>query len=137
MLFSMCSVVGVSGAAPTGAVRRRRRLEGFALALPHDFPHHGTVDKYFHPGERLGIWEQIHDALRHQLREKLGRKRKSTVAIAQRIRAAAAQRWLEGFAFASVSRDNRKKRTATQRIRVASLAKQDDRALAPSEETSA
>lgn len=50
--------------------------------LPHDFPHHGTVYKYFQKWERLGIWKQIHDSLRHQLREKLGRKRKSTVAIA-------------------------------------------------------
>lgn len=50
--------------------------------LPHNFPHHGTVYKYFQKCERLGIWKQIHDSLRHQLREKLGRKRKSTVAIA-------------------------------------------------------
>ena len=64
------------------AVRRLRRLEGFALALPHDFPHHGTVYKYFQKWERLGIWRKIHDTLRHQLREKLKRKEKSTVAIA-------------------------------------------------------
>ena len=50
--------------------------------LPHDFPHHGTVYKYFQKWERLGIWKKIHDTLRHQLREKLGRKVKSTVAIA-------------------------------------------------------
>jgi len=63
------------------AVRRLRRLEGFALALPHDFPHHGTVYKYFQKWERLGIWKKIHDTLRHRLRKKLGRKEKSTVAI--------------------------------------------------------
>jgi putative transposase len=50
--------------------------------LPHDFPHYGTVYKYFQKWERLGIWKQIHDTLRHLLREKLGRKEKSTVAIA-------------------------------------------------------
>ena len=32
--------------------------------------------------ERTGIWKKIHDSLRHQLREKIGRKEKSTVAIA-------------------------------------------------------
>jgi putative transposase len=36
----------------------------------HDFPHHGTVYKYFQKWERLGFWKQIHDTLRHQLREK-------------------------------------------------------------------
>lgn len=46
------------------------------------FATHGTVYKYFQKWERLGIWKKIHDILRHQLREKLGRKEKSTVAIA-------------------------------------------------------
>ena len=50
--------------------------------LPHDFPHHGTVYKYFQKWERTRIWEEIHNSLRHQLREKIGRKEKSTVAIA-------------------------------------------------------
>ncbi|WP_293108796.1 IS5 family transposase [Moorena sp. SIO3I6] len=50
--------------------------------LPHDFPHHGTVYKYFQKWERLGYGPKIHDTLRHQLREKLGRFEKSTVAIA-------------------------------------------------------
>ncbi len=50
--------------------------------LPHDFPHHGTVYKYFQKWERGGIWQKIHDSLRHQLREKIGRKEKSTVASA-------------------------------------------------------
>ena len=27
--------------------------------LPHDFPHHGTVYKYFQKWERLGIWKKI------------------------------------------------------------------------------
>ena len=50
--------------------------------LPHDFPHHGTVYKYFQKWERAGIGQKIHDILRHQLREKMGRKDKSTVAVA-------------------------------------------------------
>ena len=50
--------------------------------LPHDFPHHGTVYKYFQKWERGGIWQKIPDSLRHQLREKIGRKEKSTVASA-------------------------------------------------------
>ena len=50
--------------------------------LPHDFPHHGTVYKYFQKWERLGVWQKIHDTLRHKLRAQLGRKEKSTVAIA-------------------------------------------------------
>ena len=69
----MCSVVDVSG-----------------KCYPMIFATHGTVYKYFQKWERLSIWKKIHDILRHQLREKLGRKEKSTVAIAQRIRAAAA-----------------------------------------------
>ena len=50
--------------------------------LPHDFPHHGTVYKYFQKWERLGVWQKIHDTLRHKLRAQLGRKETSTVAIA-------------------------------------------------------
>lgn len=50
--------------------------------LPHDFPHHGTVYKYFQKWERKGIWKQIHDQLRHKLRAQMGRAEKSTVAMA-------------------------------------------------------
>ena len=50
--------------------------------LPHDFPPHGTVYKYFHKWERKGIWKQIHHQLRHKLRSQMGRAEKSTVAIA-------------------------------------------------------
>ena len=48
----------------------------------HDFPDRATVYKYFQKWEHLGIWQKIHHTLRHQLREKLGRKQNSTVAIA-------------------------------------------------------
>ncbi len=50
--------------------------------LPHDFPPHTTVYKYFQKWERKGIWKQIHDHLRHSLRSQMGRSEKSTVAIA-------------------------------------------------------
>lgn len=33
-------------------------------------------------GNRFGIWQQIHDCVRHQLRQDLGRSEQSTVAIA-------------------------------------------------------
>jgi putative transposase len=49
--------------------------------LPHDFPHHGTVYKYFQKWGRKGIWKQIHDSLRHKLRMQMGRTEKSSVAI--------------------------------------------------------
>src|SRR5439155_12412181 len=37
-------------------------------ALPHDFPPEGTVRDYFHQWRRRGLWQQIHDALRGQVR---------------------------------------------------------------------
>ena len=45
--------------------------------LPHDLPPHGTVYKYFAKWERQGIWQQIHDALRQQMRHKQGRTSQS------------------------------------------------------------
>ena len=50
--------------------------------LPHDFPPHTTVYGYFQKWQRKGKWQQIHDQLRSQLREKQGRTPQSTVAIA-------------------------------------------------------
>ena len=50
--------------------------------LPHDLPPHPTVYGYFRKWQRTGIWQEIHDKLRHQLREQLGRQPDSTVAIA-------------------------------------------------------
>jgi putative transposase len=43
-------------------------------ALPHDFPPEGTVRHYFHRWRRCGLWEQIHDALRRQVREQVGKE---------------------------------------------------------------
>ena len=44
-------------------------------ALPHDFPHpEGTVRDYFHQWRRSGRWQQIHDALRSQVRKAAGKE---------------------------------------------------------------
>jgi putative transposase len=50
--------------------------------LPHDFPPHQTVYKYFQKWQRKGIWQAIHDELRGELREDLGREANSSIAIA-------------------------------------------------------
>jgi len=43
-------------------------------ALPHDFPPEGTVRDYFHRWRRRGVWERIHDTLRRQVREQVGKE---------------------------------------------------------------
>jgi len=50
--------------------------------LPHDFPPYTTVYGYFQKWQRQGIWQQMHDQVRQQLRTELGRDEQSTVAIA-------------------------------------------------------
>ena len=50
--------------------------------LPHDLPPHNTVYKYFQKWRRKGIWQDVHDTLRHQLRREMGREDDSSVAIA-------------------------------------------------------
>lgn len=50
--------------------------------LPHDLPPSTTVYHYFQKWQRKGIWQQMHDQIRHQLRQQLGREDDSTVAIA-------------------------------------------------------
>jgi transposase len=42
-------------------------------ALPHDFPPEGTVRDSFHRWRRSGLWPQIHDTLRRQVREAVGK----------------------------------------------------------------
>jgi putative transposase len=42
-------------------------------ALPHDFPPEGTVRDYFHRWRRLGLWQQLNDALRKRVRHQEGR----------------------------------------------------------------
>lgn len=50
--------------------------------LPHDLPPYSTVYHYFQKWQRKGIWQQMHDQLRTQLRQKQGRDEHSSVAIA-------------------------------------------------------
>jgi len=50
--------------------------------LPHDLPPHSTVYKYFRKWQRKGIWQAIHDPLRRELRQEMGREEDSSVAIA-------------------------------------------------------
>jgi putative transposase len=46
------------------------------------FPPHQTVYKYFQKWQRKGIWQAIHDELRGEVREDLGREANSSIAIA-------------------------------------------------------
>lgn len=50
--------------------------------MPHDLPPYSTVYSYFKKWQRKGIWQQMHDQIRGQLRRQLGRDDQSTVAIA-------------------------------------------------------
>jgi putative transposase len=50
--------------------------------LPHDFPPHITVYTYFNKWKKKGIWQAIHDKLRVEVREKVGKKAKATAASA-------------------------------------------------------
>ena len=43
-------------------------------ALPHEFPPEGTVRDYLHQWRRRGIWQQIHDTLRRQVRVTIGKE---------------------------------------------------------------
>jgi putative transposase len=49
--------------------------------LPHDLPPWRTVYHYFWAWRRAGIWQQIHDTLREQVREAAGRNTKPSAAI--------------------------------------------------------
>jgi putative transposase len=50
-------------------------------ALPHDFPPEGTVRDYFHQWRRRGLWEQINDTLRRQVRQAEGREEEPSAGI--------------------------------------------------------
>ncbi len=41
--------------------------------MPHDLPPYTTVYGYFQKWQRKGLWQSIHDKLRGQLRNQLGR----------------------------------------------------------------
>jgi putative transposase len=49
--------------------------------LPHDLPPWGTVHYYFRQWRREGLWEQLHDALRDQVRMAAGRKPSPSAAV--------------------------------------------------------
>jgi len=49
--------------------------------LPHEFPAWGTVYSYFRRGPREGVWEQILQTLRMQVRQKEGRNAEPSAAI--------------------------------------------------------
>src|SRR5262249_48394039 len=49
--------------------------------LPTDFPPHQTVYHYFWTWRRAGVWEQMHDTLRGDLREACGRTRAPSAGI--------------------------------------------------------
>jgi transposase len=49
--------------------------------LPHDFPPWDTVYGYFRRWCKAGIWQQIHDHLRDELRQQMGRTPCPSVAI--------------------------------------------------------
>ena len=49
--------------------------------LPHDFPKWNLVYHYFRTWKNNGLWEEINDALREQVRIKAGRDRQPSAAI--------------------------------------------------------
>jgi len=50
-------------------------------ALPHDFPTWPSIYHYFRLWRINGMWEQLNQALREELREKQGRHRQPSAAI--------------------------------------------------------
>jgi putative transposase len=50
--------------------------------MPHDLPPYSTVYSYFKKWQRKGVWQTMHDTVRHKLRKTLERTADSTVAIA-------------------------------------------------------
>ena len=49
--------------------------------LPHDLPPWSLVHYYFWHWKRDGTWQNIHDRLREQMRQKLGRDPQPTAAV--------------------------------------------------------
>ena len=50
-------------------------------SLPHDFPPYKTVFDYFRRWRAAGLWEQANQALREQLRERMGHNQQPSAAI--------------------------------------------------------
>jgi len=49
--------------------------------IPHDLPIWSTVYDYFRQFRKTGVWQNIHDALRAQLRRQQGRQESPSAAI--------------------------------------------------------
>ena len=49
--------------------------------LPKEFPPHQTLYHYFRTWRCTGVWEQMHDTLREDLREASGRTREPSAGI--------------------------------------------------------
>ena len=49
--------------------------------LPHDFPPWRIVFYYFWQWRKVGIWEKIHDTLRGDLRQAVGKQRQPSAGI--------------------------------------------------------
>jgi transposase len=49
--------------------------------LPHDFPPWKTVSYYFYTWRDAGVWEQLHDTLRRDIRALLGREETPSAGI--------------------------------------------------------
>lgn len=49
--------------------------------LPHDFPPCSTVFWYFRRWRKAGVWERLNQALREDVRQKMGRQAQPSAAI--------------------------------------------------------
>lgn len=50
-------------------------------ALPHDLPNWKSVYTVFWRWRQQGLWQQIHDALRHKVRRQAGKRKEPTAAV--------------------------------------------------------
>ncbi len=50
-------------------------------ALPHDFPKWKTVYNVFWQWRKASVWQRVHDTLREQVRQAVGKKKTPTAAI--------------------------------------------------------
>jgi len=58
------------------------RTGGSWRMLPHDFPAWQTVYSYFRLLNQRGVWQQVNDALRVQVRQKAGRAAEPSTLVA-------------------------------------------------------
>lgn len=49
--------------------------------MPNDLPHWKSIYYYFRKFQRLGIWQELNDALREKVRAKSGRKTSPSAVI--------------------------------------------------------